>query len=259
MGLRCTGELGRISCYAWNDTTELVGLLDSLKVGGIDAPLSDTTGPSVSLFEGDRILQDGDFVPPVFQLTGVLEDSSGIYIVPRESSWFLLTVNGYEEADLSSRFMYDIGSTMKGSFAYTLRLNEGESEVKVVARDNLLNRTAKVVTLQVTSPADLAIKYAFNYPNPFSDWTHFTFYLTQPAECEIKIFTLSGRLIRSIRDIRGETGQNQVYWNGRDSDGDSIANGVYIYKITARSHSDSSEWGNVKAETSVIEKLTVMR
>jgi hypothetical protein len=259
MQLQQTGELGRISCYGWNDTVELVGLLDSLKVGGLDSLIPDTAGPSITLLEEDRVLKDGDFVPPIFQLNGILEDPYGIYIVPRKPPWFFVEVNEYLEADLSGDFMYDVGSSTRGRFSYTLRLNEGENEIKVVARDNLLNRTVKKVRLGVTAPTELAIEYAFNYPNPFSDWTYFTFYLTQNAEVEIKVFTVSGTLIQSIGNIRGVTGQNRIYWNGRDFDGDVLANGIYIYKIIARTRANSSEWGQVRAETTTIEKLVVMR
>ncbi|KPJ50210.1 hypothetical protein AMJ40_03575 [candidate division TA06 bacterium DG_26] len=253
------GDLGRIVSYAWSDTRELVGLLDSLKVGGSVPTPPDSVGPSIVLFEGSRVLQDEDFVPQTFELVGVCEDESGIYIIPRRPPWFLLEVNGYAEADLSRYFTYDVGSNTRGRFVYRLRLDDGENTVRVVARDNLLERSSKEIKLQVSSPSELAIRYAFNYPNPISDWTYFNFYLTQGAECEIKVFTISGRLIRTIPDIRGEVGQNQVFWDGRDSDGDSIANGVYIYKIIARSHSDESEWGKVSAEASIVEKLVVMR
>lgn len=256
------GELGRISCYAWSDTLELVGLLDSLKVGGSAPPLPDTSGPSITLFEGNRILKDGDYVPQIFRLVGVLEDPSGIYMVSRGSPRFFLRVNGYLEADLSRYFTYDVGSSTKGRFDYTLRLSRVEpdtNEIQVVVRDNLLNTTTKKIRILVSSPSELAIKYAFNYPNPISDWTYFNFYLTQKAECEIKIFAISGRLIRWIRNIHGEVGQNQVYWDGKDSDGDSLANGVYIYRIIAKGRTDSSEWGGVKTKASLTEKLVVMR
>ena len=78
-----------------------------------------------------------------------------------------------------------------------------------------------------------------NYPNPFSRFTEFTYELTVPAEVEIKIFTLSGRLIRSLKGT-GSAGFNSgIVWDGRDQDGDRIANGVYIYKIVAQTRFNS--------------------
>jgi flagellar hook assembly protein FlgD len=68
--------------------------------------------------------------------------------------------------------------------------------------------------------------------------TYFTFILTNYAdEVEIKIYTIAGRLIQSIF-VPPQSGNAycRVYWNGRDRDGDEVANGVYFYKVLARSN-----------------------
>ncbi|MCW9065746.1 MAG: T9SS type A sorting domain-containing protein, partial [Ignavibacteriaceae bacterium] len=73
-----------------------------------------------------------------------------------------------------------------------------------------------------------------NYPNPTSGETYFTFKLTQiPENISIKIFTIAGRLIKEIDLASSELkfDFNKIYWDGRDEDGDPIANGVYIYKV----------------------------
>jgi flagellar hook assembly protein FlgD len=78
----------------------------------------------------------------------------------------------------------------------------------------------------------------FNYPNPFKNDTYFTFELhgqNTPQELKIKVFSVAGRLIKNIAippsDLR--VGFNKIYWDGRDQDGDEVANGVYFYKIIA--------------------------
>ena len=49
----------------------------------------------------------------------------------------------------------------------------------------------------VSNEAKLLLVY--NYPNPFTSETHFTFKLTQiPDEIKIKIFTIAGRLVREF-------------------------------------------------------------
>ena len=59
------------------------------------------------------------------------------------------------------------------------------------------------------------------------------------AGVEIKIFTVAGRLIRVLDNIQGRSGQNQVYWDGRDEENDELANGVYLYKIIATGSNDT--------------------
>ncbi len=73
----------------------------------------------------------------------------------------------------------------------------------------------------------------YNFPNPFSGSTTFTLQHNQlvPVDVEIKIYTLAGRVIETLRS-RGVTSRFvRVPWNGRDRDGDELANGVYFYKV----------------------------
>ena len=51
-----------------------------------------------------------------------------------------------------------------------------------------------------------------------------------PPVCKIKIYTVAGRLIKEI-DAHAIVGFNSIYWDGRDGDGDNIANGIYLYKL----------------------------
>ena len=81
----------------------------------------------------------------------------------------------------------------------------------------------------------------FNYPNPFKNDTYFTFELhgvQPPEEFKIKVFTVAGRLIRDLSVPKSllKIGFNKIYWDGRDQDGNEIANGVYFYKIASKNN-----------------------
>ena len=92
---------------------------------------------------------------------------------------------------------------------------------------------------------ELKIVDLYNYPNPFSENTYFTFKLTRvPEEVVIKIYTVAGRLIKNIyltiSDLK--TDFNKIEWDGRDEDGDQIANGVYIYKVILKDPNESESY-----------------
>lgn len=92
----------------------------------------------------------------------------------------------------------------------------------------------RIVNVNVLNESRLLQVY--NYPNPFSNETEFTFILTgaQVAEeVSIKIFTVAGRKIREIvvPPSSLQLGFNRIHWNGRDEDGDEIANGYYFYQV----------------------------
>ena len=52
-----------------------------------------------------------------------------------------------------------------------------------------------------------------------------------PSECSIKIYTLSGRLVRTLHhsDTGGAIGQET--WDGHVDSGDSAASGVYLWRV----------------------------
>lgn len=88
-----------------------------------------------------------------------------------------------------------------------------------------------------TVSSEFALLNLYNYPNPFSDKTFFTFILPiMPEELKIDIYTIAGRKIKEIKKTPGELiiGFNKIEWNGTDEDGDAIANGTYLYKVIIR-------------------------
>jgi flagellar hook assembly protein FlgD len=70
-----------------------------------------------------------------------------------------------------------------------------------------------------------------------------------PTGAKLKIFTVAGRVIKTI-NVNLSIGYNQIYWDGKDADGDYIANGVYLYKLIID--------GNNKKETA-LQKLVVLK
>lgn len=47
---------------------------------------------------------------------------------------------------------------------------------------------------------------------------------------------MSGRKIREIGVTQNllQLGFNRVYWDGRDADGDEVANGYYFYQVSVK-------------------------
>lgn len=129
-------------------------------------------------------------------------------------------------------------------------LSEGENIVKLLSRRTveLPFDTNKYVVLVSN---ELFVKDLYNYPNPMKNETAFMFTLAgnMVFDCKIKIYTVSGKLIKTINSPVN-IGYNQIYWDGRDDDGDEVANGVYFYKLIIE--------GDGKKETP-IQKLVVLK
>ena len=80
----------------------------------------------------------------------------------------------------------------------------------------------------------LRLKSVANRPNPVvSRDTWFTYVLTRAAQSgNIRIYGTSGRLVAELEDIPVEQGYNEVQWDIVDRDGEAVADGVYIYKLS---------------------------
>ena len=79
-----------------------------------------------------------------------------------------------------------------------------------------------------------------NYPNPFNPETWIPFTLSGDANVVIRMYNLSGQLIRTL-DLGHKSAGIYVsrdkagYWNGRNITGEKVANGVYFYVMEAGS------------------------
>ncbi|UCD19652.1 MAG: hypothetical protein JSU64_00495, partial [candidate division WOR-3 bacterium] len=212
------------------------GVQDSIRMYGTVLPSADNSGPEVVLYDGGRELKDGDWVDKVFTLTGRVADSSGLnllYSVESTNGFFLyMNSNLDSKIDLRDYFSYDKNSFTAGEFHVELELPERVDTLTVNVVDNNFNQTVRRITLNTELYGQIAIEDLLIYPNPVQtdEGLWFTFNVTRGGRATIKVFTIAGRLVKVIDDISCLAGYNQIYWDGRDSYGDSISNGVYIVK-----------------------------
>jgi len=139
---------------------------------------------------------------------------------------------------------------------YTLEgLEEGPHMVAIKAWDNLNNFSSASMAFEVAKEGVLIRgNEVLNYPNPFdpsSEETQFYYELGRPARVTVKVYTVAGRLIRTMPEEEAMQGYNQSHaWDGKDQDGDWVANGVYLYKLVAHAEGKRAE---------VYGKVVVMR
>jgi hypothetical protein len=77
-----------------------------------------------------------------------------------------------------------------------------------------------------------------NYPNPFNPETWIPFAVTQDTDVTIRIYNVSGQLVRTLNLGRLDAGyyvdkSKSAYWDGKNSRGESVASGIYFYQIRA--------------------------
>jgi hypothetical protein len=131
-------------------------------------------------------------------------------------------------------------------------LEPGERLITIRAWDNVNNLSTRLLTLNVVESGDLRITDVMNYPNPFEGPTTFTFELTQDADITVQVYTVAGTLIHAVDGVPGFRGFNQIPWNGLDRDGGRLANGAYLYRLTARSRTPDRKTASVYGKMLVV-------
>jgi len=70
-----------------------------------------------------------------------------------------------------------------------------------------------------------------NYPNPFNAATRITYTLGEPAFATLKVYDLLGRPVITLVEGYVGAGQHRVLWDGKDSEGNAVAAGLYEYRL----------------------------
>lgn len=73
---------------------------------------------------------------------------------------------------------------------------------------------------------------AQNYPNPFNQETIISFNLPRSGEVDLAVYDLLGRRVVNLYSGYAEAGKTDVKWDGRSSEGNDIASGVYYYRLS---------------------------
>jgi hypothetical protein len=72
-----------------------------------------------------------------------------------------------------------------------------------------------------------------NYPNPFNPMTRIAFSIPATERVRVSIFDVRGRLVRTLVDGVLDAGRHDLPWDGTDRAGESVASGVYFYRLKA--------------------------
>ena len=70
-----------------------------------------------------------------------------------------------------------------------------------------------------------------NYPNPFNPTTTISFVLPETAHVNVSVFDVDGRLVRTLVDETLPDGFNETTWDGKDTKGNRVSSGVYLYRL----------------------------
>ena len=252
---------GKISYYANTESTDASGYYKDIIIGGYDENVpADNNGPEIDLYLNDENFGFGGMTDQSPILLAYVRDSSGINTVGTGIGHDIVTTldgDNNKSVIINDYYESDIDSYSKGVIKYPFsKLEQGSHSLTLKVWDVHNNSSEAYTEFVVAESAELAIDHVLNYPNPFTTSTAFYFDHNQPnsmLETQVQIFTVSGRLIKTIDEFVMTNGYRSepIYWDGLDDFGDKIGRGVYVYKVRVRSQDGTF------AEK--LEKLVILR
>lgn len=233
---------GRFAVYFDNSGTDGAGYSTAFRIGGSEPDTtsdSDREGPVIDLFVDSRSFRAGDVTNENATLIADLADVSGINTTGLGIGHAIeLWIDGAEPSIvLNDYYTGEVDSYQKGTVTYSLRgLTPGTHTLRLRAWDVLNNSSTAETYFTVSASTQLTVHNVHAWPNPMRDATTFTFQHNQSGavDVDVKIYTLSGHLLKTL-EARGVTERFvQLPWSGLDGDSDRLGNGVYFYKVVCR-------------------------
>lgn len=136
-----------------------------------------------------------------------------------DNDGFLKLVSGYSTGVMMVNLRRPVGSQMQWVTYRGDLTRQGNLEITgFVSNDD-----------QISPPA--GINLTQNYPNPFSGSTSIDYRINKAGQTSLEIFNLRGQLVRRLVHGAKVEGSHSVQWDGRDARGQSVASGVYTYRL----------------------------
>ena len=270
----------KLVLYAYTENSDAVTNKNVI-VGGLNENgLNDDQIPQGKLYMNNLNFANGGITDRDPYLVACLTDNTGINATGASIGHDIVaTLDGnvqdayvlneyFESGDGNPCINKNFDDYQKGQVVYQLKnLELGEHQIQVKFWDiNNNSNTANLDFVVMESGSNqLHIDKLLNWPNPFLNNTFFHFEHNCDSELDVmvQIFTISGKLVKTIRQtVSSEpfregyrTGKYAIEWDGLDDFGDKIGKGTYIYKINVKGVNQELCSGNASA----IEKLVILK
>ena len=144
------------------------------------------------------------------------------------------------------------GQPIEISYGETIELSQNfscpsplvpeNSELVVWVQSDYLREVYQAARVGVTELGQVSVddkaiipsefKLLQNYPNPFNASTIIEFNLGQESPVILEIYDLTGRKVNTLCDGIYESGAHRLVWDGTDFNGNSVASGLYFYRLS---------------------------
>jgi hypothetical protein len=170
-----------------------------------------------------QIIIDNYDKPNIFDSEKYDTGQKIIFYYPQNNLW-----NGYtvDEAEYAFFNLKAIKCNYKIYVFYSKSLMAGEAQIYYSKMDMIAGAD------EITSPFnELKI-----FPNPFRNKLNIVVEMESYSELQIKIYTLQGKLIKTLSDRSNSSYEHKITWDGRDQQGKEVKPGHYLIRLQSGRH-----------------------
>jgi len=126
---------------------------------------------------------------------------------------------------------------------------DGELELVLVAYLSNYNYKTYIYSTGISTSAiegnnvNLLNKYKLqqNFPNPFNPSTTIRYSISSPENVSIKIYDVTGQLVKEINKGHNHSGEYEIVWNGTNNFNERVSSGAYFYQISAGNYAQAKK------------------
>ena len=242
---------GKINIYALDLSQKLDAAGSNIEfvVGGMsDDYQEDNTPPEINLFINDTAFVNRGITAKDLLFLARITDESGIRISKSADGEELAAIlDDTSETVLNQYYISEKDTYKQGWVTYPYKgLSKGSHKIRLKAWDIHGNANEAEIELFVVEDENLAIEKLMNFPNPFSDFTQFSFEHNRAGEdleIMIDIYSVQGKLVKQFYAIKedSESRVSDLVWDGTEKTGSKLASGIYMFTLSVRSLIDGSK------------------
>ena len=146
-----------------------------------------------------------------------------------------------DNVEVSYHILVDAGKHMN----WVLTSENGEDNILDGSGDLVLPISEKFY-LQKKEAIPLTFAIHQNYPNPFNPVTTLRYELPEKSFVTLTIFDMLGTEVSTLVNAEQGPGYKSVQWDAKDSRGNPVSAGVYLYQIKVVNVSNEFNSGLVK-------------
>jgi hypothetical protein len=146
------------------------------------------------------------------------------------------------------------GASAFNSDTYTLDITNypgsGSFQVnlQVYWTDNCGGNHNQILTVDLQPPVPTAVgprgptfvdRLDANVPNPFNPSTTIQYEIGESGRASVRVYDVSGALVRTLVDGSHNPGAYDVHWDGRNAAGKVVSSGVYFYRLETKGFTET--------------------